>query len=314
MKIILITGGYGFVGTNLADYLKDKYILWALGRTEQSENKNLYEKFYSWNEFYSIPFEEIDTVIHLAGKAHDTSGKSASQLYFDINTGLTQKVFDQFMLSTAKRFIFFSSVKAAADVVPDCALTEDVTPSPVGAYGESKIAAETYIQSIEWKDKKVYIYRPCMIHGKGNKGNLNLLYSFVKTRIPYPLGKFNNKRSFISIDNLCYITELLLASNIDCGIYNISDDETLSTNKLIHLIGSTLGRKTYIWNIPRRLIFYFAKIGNVMHLPLNTFRLEKLTENYVVSNDKIKTALKIKSLPMTASQGIVKTINSFKSN
>lgn len=79
------------------------------------------------------------------------------------------------MKSKAKKFIFFSTAKAAADKV-DGVLTEDVVPTPVGPYGESKIAAEKYIQEHLVVDKQVYILRPCMIHGPGNKGNLNLLY------------------------------------------------------------------------------------------------------------------------------------------
>lgn len=60
------------------------------------------------------------------------------------------------------------------------------------------------------RDKRVYILRPCMIHGPGNKGNLNLLYNVVRKGIPWPLGDFENKRSFTSIDNLCYVVEGLL--------------------------------------------------------------------------------------------------------
>ena len=70
-------------------------------------------------------------------------------------------------------------------------LTEDVVPAPVGPYGESKIAAENYIldklkvengklKANPYDDKQVYILRPCMIHGPGNKGNLNLLYNVVR--------------------------------------------------------------------------------------------------------------------------------------
>ncbi|MCO7112538.1 NAD-dependent epimerase/dehydratase family protein [Bacteroides uniformis] len=127
--------------------------------------------------------------------------RSAAQSYFDINTGLTQKIFDFFLESSAKKFVFFSSVKAAADSVVGDMLTEDVVPAPVGPYGESKIAAENYIldklkvengklKANPYDDKQVYILRPCMIHGSGNKGNLNLLYNVVRKGIPWPFGGF----------------------------------------------------------------------------------------------------------------------------
>ena len=264
----------------------------------------------------------FDAIIHLAGKAHDTKNQSAAQVYFHINTGLTQKIFDFFLESSAKKFIFFSSVKAAADSVVGDMLTEDVIPTPVGPYGESKIAAEEYILSKlrsehgELKvamqcDKQIYILRPCMIHGPGNKGNLNLLYNVVKKGIPWPLGDFENKRSFTSIDNLCYVVEGLLTKDVASGIYHMGDDEALSTNELIALMCEAMGKEPHIWKMNRKMMEGCAGLGTLLHLPLNTERLRKLTENYVVSNEKIKSALGIDRMPVRAADGIMKTIRSF---
>ncbi|MDP4679990.1 MAG: nucleoside-diphosphate-sugar epimerase, partial [Cyclobacteriaceae bacterium] len=97
---------------------------------------------------------------------------------------------------------------------------------------------EEYIQSQPLpQGKSYYILRPCMIHGPGNKGNLNLLYKLISNGIPYPLAAFENKRSFLSVENLCFvIRELLERDDIPSGIYNVSDDEVLSSNTLIKLI------------------------------------------------------------------------------
>ena len=264
---------------------------------------------------------QFDAIIHLAGKAHDTKNQSVAQAYFDINTGLTQRIFDFFLESTAKKFIFFSSVKAVADSVVGDALREDVIPTPIGPYGESKIAAENYIldklknknEKLKLHDdkKQVYILRPCMIHGPGNKGNLNLLYNVVKKGIPWPLGDFENKRSFTSIDNLCYVVEGLLTKNVASGIYHMGDDEPLSTNELIVLMCEAMGKTPHIWKMNRKMMEGCAGLGTLLHLPLNTERLRKLTENYVVSNEKIKAALGIEQMPVRAADGIMKTIKSF---
>lgn len=307
---ILITGIHGFVGNNLTEYLKNKYSIFGLDIISPERNGVI--KTYLWSEFNTIPFNEMDCIIHLAGKAHDTKGKSEAKIYFEINTGLTQQVFDKFIQSNIHKFIFFSSVKAAADIVEGDILTEDITPKPKGAYGESKIKAEEYILNKKTDEsQRFYILRPCMIHGPGNKGNLNLLYNFVKKGIPYPLGSFENKRSFTSIDNLCYIIENIIEKNIESGIYNIGDDSPLSTNELIELMCNALNKKTRIWQIPKALITFGAKCGDILHLPLNTFRLNKLTENYVVSNQKMKNAIGIDRLPIISSDGITKTIKSF---
>lgn len=322
---ILITGIHGFVGSNLVVALREHHTLYGLDII--APEKEGIVRTFSWSDIETTSFPmqhlpQFDAIIHLAGKAHDTKNRSAAQVYFDINTGLTRKVFDFFLESKAKKFIFFSSVKAAADSVVGEMLMEDVIPAPVGPYGESKIAAENYILSKlkvengEWKTdlyngKQVYILRPCMIHGPGNKGNLNLLYNVVRKGIPWPLGAFENRRSFTSVDNLCYVLEGLLTKEVASGIYHIGDDEALSTNELIALMCEAMGRKPHIWKLNRRMMEGCAALGTLLHLPLNTERLRKLTENYVVSNEKIKSALGIERMPVRAADGIMKTIKSF---
>ena len=321
---ILITGIHGFVGSNLVIALKKRHVLYGLDIV--APEKEGVVKTFAWEDIESTSFPmqrlpQFDAIIHLAGKAHDTKNQSVAQAYFDINTGLTQKIFDFFLESTAKKFIFFSSVKAAADSVVGDALKEDVVPTPIGPYGESKIAAENYIldklknknEKLKLHDdrKQVYILRPCMIHGPGNKGNLNLLYNVVKKGIPWPLGDFENKRSFTSIDNLCYVVEGLLTKNVASGIYHMGDDEALSTNELIALMCEAMGKEPHIWKMNKKMMESCAGLGTLLHLPLNTERLRKLTENYVVSNEKIKAALGIERMPVRAADGIMKTILSF---
>ena len=315
---ILITGAYGFVGTNLINNLKIKHNLYGLDIVRPTREGVL--KTFCWKDIdpESFPLQtlpQFDAIIHLAGKAHDTKKQSAAQSYFDINTGLTQKIFDFFLESSAKKFIFFSSVKAAADSVIGDILTEDVIPTPVGPYGESKIKAEEYIKEhLEYSttEKQVYILRPCMIHGPGNKGNLNLLYNVVKKGVPWPLGDFENRRSFTSIDNLCCVIEGLLIKDVPTGIYHMGDDEALSTNELIAIMCEAMEKQPRIWKMNKRFMEACAGLGTLLHLPLNTERLCKLTENYVVSNAKIKAALGIDKLPVTAKEGLMKTIRSFE--
>ena len=315
---ILITGIHGFIGSNFIRALRDKHTLYGLDIIFPCRDG--VSQTFSWRDIEptSFPFQtlpQFDAIIHLAGKAHDTKNQSAAQSYFDINTGLTQKIFDFFLESSAKKFIFFSSVKAAADSVVGDMLTEDVIPAPVGAYGESKIKAEEYIKEhLEYSttEKQVYILRPCMIHGPGNKGNLNLLYNVVKKGIPWPLGDFDNRRSFTSIDTLCYVIEGLLNQDVPTGIYHMGDDEALSTNELIAIMCEAMEKQPRIWKMNKRFMEACAGLGTLFHLPLNTERLRKLTENYVVSNAKIKAVLGIDKLPVTAKEGLMKTIRSFE--
>lgn len=314
---ILITGVHGFVGSNLVKALSKVHTIYGLDIISPTKEGIRYT--FSWDYLDKgdgIP--EVDAIIHLAGKAHDTKNKSAADVYFKVNRDLTIKVFDYFCAHpNIKKFVFFSTAKAAADRV-DGVLTEDVVPSPVGPYGESKIAAEQYILNTmknrpdEFKDKGVYIFRPCMIHGPGNKGNLNLLYNVVKKGIPWPLGAFENRRTFTSIENICFAVNGVLTKDVPSGIYNMGDDEALSTNELIEGICKSLGKKPHIWKLSKGLMTGFAKFGGVLHLPLNPDRLQKLTENYVSSNAKIKKALGVEKMPVDAREGLKVTLESFK--
>jgi nucleoside-diphosphate-sugar epimerase len=290
---MFITGSSGFVGKSfIANFSDEESIKWKRGN--------------------GININSELVVIHLAGKAHDLKKTSKPEEYYQVNTELTKEVFDAFLASNAKVFITLSSVKAVADEV-DGELTEQNHANPITHYGKSKLLAEQYIFSKEIpKGKRVYILRPCMIHGPGNKGNLNLLYKLASKGIPWPLGTFDNKRSFCSIANLMFIfKELIEREDIPSGVYNVADDVPLSTNEVISILAESQNKKPKIWNVSKWLILSAAKIGNVLKLPLNEERLHKLTDSYVISNQKIKTAIG-KPLPVSSREGLLKTFNSFK--
>ena len=301
MKSIIVTGASGFVGKNLVNYLQNNnYLVQSLSMRSPE-----------WEEELD---KSADAIIHLAGKAHATRYTADKVEYFMVNTKLTKEIFDSFLNSEIKDFFYFSSVAAVAEDVENV-LIEDVAPNPHTPYGKSKLLAEKYIQSITLpSDKRVFIIRPCMIHGSGNKGNLNLLYKVVKWGVPWPLGAYHNKRSFLSIDNLNYlIAQMLNNSNIKSGVYNFADDTPLSTNELVRIISSESNSKPRLLNLNKTFINIIASLGDKITLPLNTERLRKLTGNFIVSNEKIKHALNIEKLPVTPEQGLAKTIKYFNS-
>jgi len=290
---LFITGCSGFVGKNLIEVLKDDYNINCFQRNSEIKIKK-------------------EVVIHLAGKAHDMKNTSVASEYYQVNTDLTIKVFDAFLASNSKVFITLSSVKALSDNA-DGVLLENQKPNPITHYGKSKLLAEQYIFSKEIPDgKRVYVLRPAMIHGPGNKGNLNLLYRLVKLGVPYPLAAFKNERSFLSIANLIFaVDKIINDKSFPTGVYHIADDETFSTRDLVELIGEASGKVARTWFIPRRLIKGLAKVGDIMHLPLNSHRLQKLTESYLVSNEKLKKALGVKHMPVSGKEGLSRTIKSF---
>lgn len=301
MKII-ITGASGFVGQNLNLFFRNNKFGYKVEKLSLRE--------IGWQNKI---IADSGVIIHLAGKAHDTANTSEDKEYFQVNRDLTIELYKLFLKSEIRDFFYFSSVKAVADTVTDI-LYEDIPGKPATAYGKSKLEAEEYLLSKSLPEgKRLFIIRPCMIHGPGNKGNLNLLYKVVEKGIPWPLASFYNERSFLSIDNLSFlVNEIIGDQNIPSGVYNFADDEALSTNDLVSLISETLGKKPKLLRIPSALIKTTVKLGDIIPLPLNSERLKKLTESYVVSNSKIKKVLNIQRLPTSTKDGLVKTILSFQ--
>lgn len=277
---VLMTGSRGFVGTNLVEALLEEH------------------EIIRWDVRSDDELSECDAVIHLAGKAHDVKmsdvGAQKAEEYFYVNTELTKKIYDAFLRSNAKKFIFFSSIKAKDNDTP---------------YARSKYLAEQYILShTDSTERRTYILRPCMIHGKGVKGNLPLLFKFVKKGWPWPLAAFKNKRSYASMENVSYVVSGLLEKDVESGIYNICDDEPVSTNDLIRMISEALGREAKMFNIPKGIIRIGAKFGDVLNLPLNTVRLHKMTGDSIVDNSEIKRALGIRKMPVKTTDGLNVTI------
>lgn len=294
--MILVSGASGFIGQNL---------LTAIPQTQGVSLRN-----DGWRD----TFAEASSVINLVGKAHDHKGTATEADYHHANVQLAKDVFAAFAASSAHLLIHVSSIAAVEEYESAVPLTEKDHCHPQTCYGQSKRAAEEWLlaQTLP-AGKKLIILRPPMVHGPSDKGNLGLLYKFVSKGIPYPLAAFNNQRSFISIDNLIYLLMQLLEKQdtVESGIYHIADDQPVSTNEIITLIGETTGKRPSKLAVPKGLVRMGAKVGDIFPLPLNTKRLRKMTSDFLVSNTKIKAALGVESLPISAREGLLRTLRSF---
>ncbi len=312
---IAIAGITGFVGTNLTRYL-NHHTNWRIYGLVRELNTKKLTGYQVDGLLHSQDYEGLfdlapDVVIQLAGRAHDLKNVSSEKDYFQVNYEYTVALFEQFKKLEKGKFIYMSTVKAVNDS-PEGILTEEHEPKPATVYGKSKLAAEKHLIAARLNNyQQLYILRPCMIHGPGNKGNLNLLYKFVKYGLPYPLACFENKRSFLNVENLSFAVKNIIEKSIAPGVYNLSDSQDLSTNQLIDLIGSAINKKVKQWRIPPKLIRLAAKPGDFLPLPLNSERLQKLTENYQVANQKIIRAMG-SDFPVNSRQGIINTIKSFE--
>ncbi|MGJ1436860.1 NAD-dependent epimerase/dehydratase family protein [Sphingobacterium siyangense] len=301
MRVLILGGNTGFIGSHLSTKLKDPL------QCDFVSMRNL-----NWVKDNI----SADCMINLVGKAHDFTGKATENDFFYANFELAKKAFDLFISSQAKVFIHISSLSAIEEVESVKSLAENANYNSVSPYGRSKQAAEEWLLSQNLPtDKKLIILRPPMVHGAGDKGNLKQLFSIVSKGIPYPLVRFKNKRSFLSIDNFCFYIEQILLQNekLSPGVYHLSDDETLSSNEIVKIMKQETGLKIPCFPLPKRIISFLSKLGDhTRAFPLNTWRLKKLTSNLVVSNKKIKVALQIERLPKTAKEGLRDTIRALK--
>ena len=285
---LLVSGAYGFVGTNLSRFLAERGHECVALDLERRDS-GAYSDFVSWDGLDRVDWASFDAVVHLAGKAHDTRKTADPQSYFDVNVGLTQRLFSA-CDGRAGTFVYFSSIKAVDGDTP---------------YARSKREAE------RWLDGRAVVLEPAMIHGPGNKGNLNLLFAVARRGLPWPLAAFENRRSFTSVANACAVVERICLGGVPNGIYPLCDDEPVGTNRLIELIAEAAGRKARLWRVPRPLVRFMARVGDCLRLPLDSERLGKLTGDSVVDNSAIKAALGWDRMPVRAEDGLRETLKWF---
>lgn len=287
MSKILITGASGFVGSHISFELAKNHTISAISRGVLS---NSFEEVFSWKNYNDEPCD-YDVVIHLAGLAHDTSNSKEEEEYFKINRDLTASLVKWINESkNSVKLIYLSSIKVYDE---STLIDEKSVKGPKSIYGKSKLAAENIIIEDLYDNHRYYILEPSMIYGIGNKGNLpKLFYSLLKG-VPFPFGRWENKRSILAIDNLGFIITQLIKKNISSDFFVVSDDEPISTATMVDELFKITNTSFIRWSIPSflvRLIIWFSnKLG------VNTF--EKLLGNLEVNNKKIKDALNINKLP-----------------
>jgi len=218
VKRILLTGASGFIGKRYLLYNSSIYDLTSISLRE--------------TQVEQINFNGIDTIVHLAGMAHQMN-KIDDQIYFDINHDLTLKLATAAKKAGVPHFIFISTVKVfGEETSTNKSFTESSICSPTDPYGKSKFLAEQGLTKLIDKDFAVAIVRPPLVYGPGVKGNmLRLLKLSIKGRT-LPFGKIDNQRSMVFIDNLIELINSITNQKAS-GVYHAGDAQALSTSKLV---------------------------------------------------------------------------------
>ena len=278
MKRAGVTGFTGFIGQRLMNYPKLNFTAVPL-QLRGSEH----------GRFECGGFE---TIIHLAGKAHDMSNPDPQQ-YFDVNTELTRQLATAAKAQGVSHFIYFSSVKVYGDGDEEY-YNESSACTPNDSYGESKYRAEEILREMETASFKISVIRPPLVYGPGVKANMFNLMKLAKRNIPLPFGDQMNKRSMVYIDNLVELVNAVVNRQAS-GIFIAGDSEPISTKQLVTLIRKKMGMEALLFKMP-----YFLKSLLKKFKPLV---FKRLYGSFVIDNNTTNKVLQF-TPPHSTEDGI----------
>ena len=299
MKSVLVTGATGFIGQNLCRVLSGQAVeLHILGR----KSPECDVRFHVWDMQYPLDAENlqgIDTVFHLAGKAHALSEtKQDVDEYFRINTEATKSLLQACKQQGVKTFVYFSSVKAVGDsegVMDESILIESDTP-----YGQSKRASERLVLEGGYVPHPVVI-RPSMVYGNTDKGNLPKMIQAIRNGKFPPLPEVNNRRSMVHVDDVVKAALVAAEHTESAGqTYIVTDGETYSTRQMYEWICNAAHKPVPVWTLPLFMLKLLAKFGDLIgyvrgrRFVFDSDALEKLTGSACYSSARLEKQLGFK--------------------
>ncbi len=230
---LLITGSNGFVGNYFINQYKEKYEIKTFSFLKDDIN--------------SLDCSDVDVVFHLSALVHQMDGASKEE-YEKVNVTQTLQLAKKAKECGVKQFVFMSTVKVYGEET-ESVYTEKSICNPEDEYGKSKLKAEKLLLEVESENFRVSIIRTPIIYGYGVKANIKSLVKLVNKIPILPFGDIENRRSMVYIGNLCHLVDVVIDQQ-KAGIFLASDDEPLSTTRLIELIAKNLGKKVYLVKIP----------------------------------------------------------------
>lgn len=220
MKKILVTGVNSYVGNRFAEWIEQYPDDYDVDRISVRDDK--------WKD---IDLSIYDSILHVAGIAHQKETKENEELYYQVNRDLTQELALKAKEAGVIHFVFLSTMSVYG--LDEGIIDQHTLLKPKTHYGKSKLEAETFINELADESFKVAILRPPMIYGKRCKGNYQRLRNLVLKIPVFP--KINNQRSMIYIDNLSEFIRLIIAER-ESGVFCPQNKEYVNTTELVKYI------------------------------------------------------------------------------
>ena len=197
-------------------------------------------------------------VVHLAARAHAMKDRAADAMseYMKINVDATQALARVAAAAGVRRFVFMSSIKVNGEATALSPFTEGDPPSPQDPYGVSKLRAEQVLRDIAAETgMEIVIVRPPLVYGPNVGGNLRRILGLIEMGIPLPLASVPNRRSLVSVWNLCDLIRVCLDDpHAAHQTFLVSDGEELSTPDLVRQLAQGLGVVPRLFSCPPGLL------------------------------------------------------------
>ncbi len=281
--MILVTGSTGFVGSKLLTALGSN--IRVLSRARQSDYDTVICDFQT-DKIPSVALDEVDTVFHLAGVAHDfRDTDKIRDFYQTVNINATIELAKLSVKSGVKSFVFVSSVKAGGLPPSGECVGELYHGVPEGIYGQSKREAELALLKIgKESDMHVSIIRSPLVYGPNAKGNLKLMLLGISRGWFPPLPEVGNQRSMIHVDDLVRAILFVAEDRQSNGeIFIATDGVHYSSREIYEVMCKILGKPVPRWSVPKIL---FDMVGLVN--PRIKHKIKKLLGNECYSSSKLE--------------------------
>jgi len=255
---LLITGATGFVGTALVKKLNSSYDTMAVVRSQSNILPSSTHQLIAKNIFEAEFPNDIDIIIHLAGRAHILNEQVTDPLaeFRKVNVEGTLQLAHQALKKKVKRFIFMSSIGVNGTITKQQHFTEDSVPQPHANYAISKLEAEQELKELfAGSDTELVIIRPPLVYAAHAPGNFARLLKLVTTNLPLPFAGTRNKRSFVALENLVNFIQICIEHpNAANQTFLVADQESISTRELVQYLKQGMGKTARFIYIPQSLM------------------------------------------------------------
>ncbi len=232
---IAVTGAKGFIGSALVPLLEAAgHDVLPLSRADLAD----------------ADFSSVEIIVHCAALAHRTGAERPDAASFDaVNYELAVKLAEKTKAQGVRRFVFVSTIYTVAGNLPP--LTPAMPLAPRDDYGRSKAKAEAALLTMTGLE--IVIARPVLVYGPGARANLKALMKLCNSGIPLPFGTANNRRSFVSLENVARALIFLSEApdeKVAGRIFHLAEPQLRSTREIVSKARRAMGRPARLVPVP----------------------------------------------------------------